>query len=208
MNTKISAVDELYPITDLFGHLHDIEPIGDHFKNLLPDCLLPVEGPFVQNVIVHSIGEICKTASWMPVGYARAFTEIPGKEPWETRQQTIGFWKAGEIVSLKDSFFRQVPSSCFLEYAEDTVLYSISYDALQVMKRKTIETHELIVKILADENSEVTERRQFFKMSAKERYSAFLDHFDPKIEQYFELKAIASYLLMDPTTLSNLRGNR
>ncbi|HMI01858.1 MAG TPA: hypothetical protein VK541_05205 [Pedobacter sp.] len=135
----------------------------------------------------------------------QAYTLVPGKEPWETRQVTIGFWKAGELSVIKDSFFLQKPSFHHLEYAAGTVLRSISYDALQVMKLKTVETNELIAKILANDYTKVAERTEFLKMPSDERYDSFLDHFGAKIEQYFELKAIASYLAMDPTTLSILR---
>jgi hypothetical protein len=205
MNSQINPLDELYPMSDLFAILHKIEPIGNHFKNLLPDCMMPIEGPFEKNTIVLQTGEISDIASWMPVGYARAFTVVPGKEPWQKRQVTIGFWKAGELVLIKDSFFKQTPSFHYLEFAAGTVLRSISYDALQVMKHKTVETHELIAKILADDYNKVAERTEFLRLPSEERYESFLKYFDPKIEQYFELKAIASYLVMDPTTLSILR---
>lgn len=205
MNSQINPLDELYPMANLFDLLNNIESIGSHFKNLLPDCMTPIDGPFDKNIVVLKTGEVSITASWMPVGYARAYTIVPGKEPWETKQVTIGFWKAGELVVIKDSFFKQTPSFHYLEYAAGTVLRSISYDALQVMKLKTVETHELIEKILADDYTKVAERAEFLKLPSEERYDSFLDHFGAKIEQYFELKAIASYLVMDPTTLSKLR---
>jgi hypothetical protein len=205
MNAQINPLDELYPMSDLFALLHQIEPIGSHFRNLLPDCMMPIEGPFDKNTIALYSGEVSTIASWMPAGYARAFINVPGKEPWETKEVTTGFWKAGELMVIKDSFFLQKPSSHCLEFAAGTVLRSISYDALQVMKLKTIETYELIAKILADEYTKLAERVTFLRMTAKQRYAAFIEHFGAKIEQHFELRAIASYLDMDPTTLSILR---
>jgi|SRR5215217_1236091 len=206
MNSQLNALDLQYPMADLFAHLHEVEPIGSHFKKLLPDCMEPLEGPLPVNTILLEAGRVADSYWWMAAGYARAYMLVPGKEPWEKKQVTIGFWKAGELVGARDSFFRCKPSFYFIEFAAGCVLRSISYDGLQVMKQKTIETNELIAKVLCEDYAQITLRTEFLKQNAKTRYSAFLAHFDPKIEQVFELKAIASYLVMDPTTLSNLRG--
>lgn len=166
----------------------------------------PIEGPFVKNTVLLVAGQVSSVFWWMPRGYARAYMFAPGKESWEQKEVTIGFWKAGELVGAKDSFFRRKPSFYFMEFAAGCVLRGISYDGLQVMKQKTIEANELIAKILCQDYPQIIVRSEFLKMKAKDRYASFLEHFGPKIEQVFELKAIASYLAMDPTTLSNLRG--
>jgi hypothetical protein len=201
-------MEELYPISDLFAHLHRFEPIGEHFKGLLPDRMMPIEGPFEKNTITLKQGEISTIASWMPVGYARAYVEVPAKQPWKKSpdQETIGFWKAKELIVIKDSFFQRKGSTHFLEIARGSVLRSITYDNLEIMKIKTKETYELIAKILSDDYTKPAERTRFLKMKASERYAAFLEEFDPRIEQYFELRHIASYLGIDPTTLSDLRA--
>ncbi|MES2456042.1 MAG: hypothetical protein V4594_10890 [Bacteroidota bacterium] len=206
MNAQLIALDERYPMSDLFTHLNQVEPIGGHFKKLLPDCMEPIEGPLLENTVYLVAGQVSSTYWWMPFGYARAFMIVQGKEAWERKELTIGFWKSGELVGAKDSFFGRKPSFYFIEFAAGSVLRSISFDGLQVMKQKTIETNELIAKILCEDYAQIVLRTEFLKKKAKDRYFGFLDHFDPKIEQVFELRAVASYLVMDPTTLSNLRG--
>jgi hypothetical protein len=193
-------------MNDLFAYLNEVEPIGNHFKKLLPDCMEPLEAPLVNNTVLLVAGQVSSMYWWMPAGYARAYMLAPGKEPWQQKQVTIGFWKAGELVGAKDSFFMRKASFYFIEFAAGSILHGITYDGLQVMKQKTIEANELIAKILCEDYAQIALRTEFLKMKSKDRYAAFLDHFDPKIEQVFELRAVASYLVMDPTTLSNLRG--
>lgn len=99
----------------------------------------------------------------MPIRYARAFVEIPG----EVKQQTIKFWKTGEIVEVKDSFFKQQPSTHFLEFSRDTVLRSISFEQLQFMKQETKEANELIGKILSDDYTDVFDRAVLLELPRK-----------------------------------------
>ena len=199
-------MEQKFPMDDLLGHLHNVHPVGDNFKTLLPVRMAPIEGPFTENRIVLRTGEVAKWASWMPIGYARAFVLIPGEFPDEVKQQTIKFWKPGEIVVVMDSFFKQQPSTHFLEFSRGAVLRSISFEQLQLMKLQTTETNELIGKILSDDYTEVFDRAALLKLPCLERYMTFLEYFHPRIEQYFELRAIASYLGMDPTTLAILRN--
>lgn len=200
-------MENLYPIGDLFDHLNSVDPIGDNFKNLLPQNMLPIDGPFDLNTILLKEGEVSEIAYWMPVGYARGYREVPGQFPDEKKQQTIKFWKRGLVV-IKDSFFKQVPSSHCLEFSKDAVLRGIHFDQLQVMKQQTTEANELIGKILSDDYAEVFDRAMLLRLPCMERYQLFLDYFHPRIEQYFELRHIASYLGMDPTTLAILRNKR
>ncbi|RZL15124.1 MAG: hypothetical protein EOO89_14605, partial [Pedobacter sp.] len=78
-------MEQKFPIDDLFSHLHNVHPVGDNFKTLLPGRMAPIEGPFRENRIVLRTGEVAEWAYWMPAGYARAFVEIPGEFPDEVK---------------------------------------------------------------------------------------------------------------------------
>ena len=197
---------KLYPMEDLFDLLHQIHPLGDNFKTLLPLNMLPMEGPLNENSVRLRQGDISNIAYWMPVGYARAYRMLPGEFPGELKQQTINFWRGGDLVIIKDSLFKQVPSTHFLEFSRDAVLKGITYANMQLMREQTTETNELIFKILSDDYAELIDRVALLKLPCGMRYKCFLDHFHPRIEQYYELRSIASYLAMDPTTLSGLRA--
>lgn len=200
-------MDTRYPVEDLLSFLHNVEPLSDNFRNLLPTCMEPLEGPLTENTILLKPGEMANIASWMPIGYARAYIESPPKDSWKKSpdQQTIGFWKGPGLILVKDSFFKRTPATHFLEIAKSSVLHSIAYDSLQLMKQQTPEANELIGKILSEDYAAVFDRATLLKLPARERYAVFLEHFGVMIEEYFEIQDIASYLGMTPTTLSIIR---
>jgi|GEM_PF-3424096 len=198
-------MENLYNDDDLLAHLDGIEPLGDLFRSLLPVHMESVEGPFEDNVIKLKQGDISEIAYWMPRGYGRAYIQVPGKFPDEVKEETINFWKKGLVV-VKDSFFKRQASVHYLEIAKNSVIRGITYENLQVMKARTKEANELIGKILAEDYAEIFYRAKLLRMPCKGRYDLFLSDFDAKIEQYFDLRHIASYLGMDPTTLAILRS--
>ena len=108
-------------------------------------------------------------------------------------------------MASADSFFQQTPSFYYLEVIEDTLLYTITKEKLDLLIEK-YRKMETIIRLLAIEilTSFVQKLNSIQFQTARERYDYMLSEF-PDISYRAPLGQIASYLGMTQETLSRLR---
>ena len=145
-------------------------------------------------------GEICRELHFIQSGYLRIFYLKDGKE--------VSTWFLGEtetIVSV-DSFYDQVPSYEFIQAIEPCELYYINYDELEATYEKHM-VFNFIGRVLTIRYMRMLSRqlRSIRMLSGLERYQQLLQK-DPELLRRAPLKYLASYLDMEPETLSRMRG--
>lgn len=182
--------------------------LAEYFQKLLPfneaeleDILNHFEKVIVKkNQLLIREGQVSNTLYFVEKGIGRSYyLKKDGKEV------TQWFFGEGNFMASADSFFQQTPSFYYLEVIEDSILYVITKEKLDLLiaKYRKMETAvrlltiEILTKFVLKLNS-----LQF--QTVRERYDYMLSEF-PDISYRAPLGQIASYLGMTQETLSRLR---
>lgn len=133
-------------------------------------------------------------------GLVRAFFHLNNKE--------INAWFGTERVilgSIHPLFFQQ-PAKENIQFLEDSVIYSISWQQLNELYHRFPEFNT-IGRLMAEEFCAILEKRivSLHTLSASERYDELLKE-TPQLLQRISLGHIASYLGVTLETLSRIRG--
>lgn len=182
--------------------------LADYFQKLLPftqteldDILAHFEKESIKKnqILIHE-GQISNKLYFVEKGIGRSYyLKKDGKEV------TQWFFGEGNFMASADSFFQQTPSFYYLEVIEDSIVYTITKEKLDLLmanyrKMETavrLLTIEILTKFVLKLNS-----IQF--QTVRERYDYMLNEF-PDISYRAPLGQIASYLGMTQETLSRLR---
>lgn len=190
--------------TDLIRHLLAFMPLpGNFVKLLIPHLIMPVT--YSVNTTLLKPGETAGLAYWLVKGYMRTYI----KEPFELglfTQKTVDIWKPGVINLPVNSYINQEPVNLYLEVAAKSTVVGFSYNSFRALGKQMPEVFELALKIVANAELAWQEKMSMAKVKSLKGYLAFLDYFDVRVEQYIELKHIASYIGMTPEHLSTLRN--
>ncbi|WP_316818920.1 hypothetical protein [Pedobacter nyackensis] len=186
-------------LTYLCRHLGEESKLCEMETPLLEAQTLKKKHTFVKE------GELNKNVFWLQSGYGRYF-KVKTNEDGVEVEDTIDFCKPGKILFVRECVFLDLPGVFDLQLAAGTVIVPFQkeyFDALELDEAKMI---KLINKILARDRPEGMKRMCMLKLRPRERYREFLKFFGNEIEQYFAIKHIASFLGMQPSYLSRLRG--
>ena len=158
---------------------------------------------FYKGEFLFRQGEFCRRLFFMEEGFARVFyyTE-KGKEV------TAFFVSSQTFTTAPDSYFQQIQTHHSCELLEDSVVYSISYDAMAHTANNNLNMAKFafyVVNTLARRMSEYTTMIRF--QTAEERYKCLLKE-SPCVFQKTQLNYIASFLGITPETLSRLRAEK
>lgn len=137
--------------------------------------------------------------SFIETGTVRYF--LPDEEP----ELTFNFSFDREFACAYDSFLTQTPSEYQVQAMTDTVVWSISYNALQRVYAET-QTGNYLGRMAAEQLLLAKSRRELslLRYTAKERYlRLFREH--NRIIREIPLKYIASYIGITPQALSRIR---
>ena len=111
-------------------------------------------------------------------------------------------------MSSVDSFFQQNPSLYYLETLEDSVLYSITKNEMDILFAKYHKMEQLGRLDSIEMLTKVTNKLNAIQFqTAKQRYEYMLEEF-PDISHRVPLGYIASYLGMTQETLSRIRAEK
>lgn len=154
---------------------------------------------FLKKELIVRKDQICNKLYFVKKGMARSFYLKDGKEV------TQWFFDEQQFMTSVESFFEHKNSLYYLEVIEDSVLFSISKESLDMLfvKYQKMEKFgrllsiEMLTKIVNKLNA-----IQF--QTAKERYDYMLKEF-PNITYRVPLGYVASYLGMTQETLSRIR---
>ena len=155
-----------------------------------------------KNEILLSKGKVCTKLYFVEKGIGRSFyLKNDGKEV------TQWFFDSGSFMSSVDSLFQQTPSFYSIDIIEDSTVYSISKENMDLLLKK-YHNMEKFVRILTIETLAkfVQKLNAIQFQTAKERYNYMLTEY-PKISHRVPLGYISSYLGMSQETLSRIRNN-
>lgn len=160
-------------------------------------CL--VERNFNKGELLCEIGQCEQYLSIIHEGVCRAFYQKKGEEI------SVAFMFPGDYVSAYYSFLTQRPSLMGIEALSPTTLISISKRDLDDLCNR-YKNAERIGRLNAERIYRRKEEREIalLTMSATERYKDLNDRY-PKLIQNIPLKYIASYLGIQPESLSRIR---
>jgi len=161
--------------------------------------------------VLLEAGEISDTVWFIDTGILRAFYSIEEekrsmsfcKNEKVFREVTSWIVPEGGLLTDISSFLYQKPAHYFIEALEPCRLYALSYNNYQQISlqfpsiAKAMFEHTLT---MADQRVQMCNLR-----SPKERLSMFLRLY-PGLTARLSVNTQASYLNIDPTTLSRLRG--
>ena len=133
-------------------------------------------------------------------GLARAFIPVDGEE--------ITFWlgKEGDAIFSLKSYTDNLPGYETIELMEDSDLYRLKRDALQLLFKEDIEIANW-GRRFAEREFQQAERRliPFLHTTASERYARLLEE-SPDLLQRLPLEHLASWLGITPVSLSRIRA--
>lgn len=125
--------------------------------------------------------------------------------PYEEKDICINIYYENEIFSDYLSLLSQQPTVIKTESLEDTILWSVNHDSLNVLYEKSNQSL-MIGKAISDImfTKKQSEQINLLTLTPTERYLKLIKD-RPKIFQRTPLKIIASYLGITPESLSRIR---
>jgi CRP-like cAMP-binding protein len=169
----------------------------------LNDILSHFDKEYVEkNQVLIKEGQICDKLYFVEQGIGRSYyLKEDGKEI------TQWFFGVGNFMSSADSFFQQSPSFYYLEILEDSILYSISKEKMDLLLVKYHKMEKLVRLLSIEMLTKIVHKLNAVQFqTASERYDYMLTEF-PDISHRVPLGHIASYLGMTQETLSRIRRN-
>ncbi|MGB1284379.1 MAG: Crp/Fnr family transcriptional regulator [Polaribacter sp.] len=170
----------------------------------LNDILSHFEKEYVsKNQLLIRDGQVCNKLYFVEQGIGRSYyIKNDGKEV------TQWFFGVDNFMTSLESFFNQSPSFYYLEVLEDSILYSISYENLELLLAKYHHMERFIRLLSLEMFSKIIYKLNAIQFqTAKERYNYMISDF-PDISYRVPLGYIASYLGMTQETLSRIRKNQ
>ncbi|TAH02712.1 MAG: Crp/Fnr family transcriptional regulator, partial [Sphingobacteriales bacterium] len=121
------------------------------------------------------------------------------------KEITIQLATEGHMIHSEISFNTRVPSDCFIDTIEPTVLISMSYDNLQKVYAAFPEFEKLGRLVITDMfiRKDIRDMTQL-KNSTRERFITYMKK-HPDMLQRVPQKYLASYLNIKPETFSRLK---
>ena len=186
------------------------------FSRLKLEELKPILGFFEitkyssPRAILVEQGSVCQSAWFIDRGILRAYYYLEEKKRSHennnetvTREMTNWILPEGGFLTDVRSFLHQTPSSYYIETLEPCTLYRISYDNYLIIHRLFPDISRVLFEhttIMADLNIQVGNFRH-----PEDRLRMF-EQISPTLTGRLSINVQASYLNIDPTTLSRIRG--
>ena len=154
-----------------------------------------------KRVKLLELGEVENEISFINKGIVRFFIPKEDKE----KEITFGFCFNNEFVSAYDSFLTQSPSSYELETLTELEMWSISYNDLQEVYKKT-SIGNTLGRLSSERLFLIKSKREISLLNetAEERYLKLFDE-RPELIKEIPLKYIASYIGVTAQALSRIR---
>ncbi len=155
-----------------------------------------------KNTLLIKEGQVSKKLYFVEKGMGRSYyLKDDGKDV------TQWFFGVGKFMTSVDSFFQQSPSLYYLETLEDSVIYSISKENIDILFSKYQKMEQFGRLVSIEMLTKVVNKLNAIQFqTARERYDYMLAEF-PDISYRVPLGHIASYLGMTQETLSRIRRN-
>jgi CRP-like cAMP-binding protein len=150
-------------------------------------------------IILHQ-GEICKIGCKVIAGCLKSYVlDDTGKE------HIMQFAPEGWIITDMNSLFNNVPSDITIEAIEDSEVYWIESEMLDIWENASREVLLEQINMLRRNIITANKRtRMLLSSTSEERYNDFIQTY-PSLTQRLPLKLIAAYIGITPEYLSEIR---
>ena len=154
-----------------------------------------------KNDFMLEAGTVCKSMAIINSGGLRYYSIT------EKGEQSNWFAFEGEWLGDYESFLTQQPSLHFIQALEDTEIFCLSYDDMQKLYSKGI-SFERFGRLIAENLFISTERSRhdLANLPADQRYLNLINRY-PNILKRIQVQHIATYLGIQPQSLSRIRRN-
>lgn len=178
--------------------LNGLKPISPALRQLLIKSF-KAEHAGKGSMLLYE-GNVCRNIWFLSSGLLRSYHNIGDKEI------TSRIMFTDHIVISAGSFFTQMPATESIEALADSVLATLSYDALQNIYEKFPEFN-YHTRIITEQYFYKQEQRLYMlrKHDALSKYKFFLENYANFLKDIPQ-KYIASFLNITPETLSRTRS--
>lgn len=182
----------------LRAHTDRLVRLSDEDWNLYASTMRPLR--LKKKDFLLQPGEVCQHVSFIGRGLFRSYYLKDGADITQT------FFFAGNYATDYESFVSRQPSAVYIEAMEETEVIRCHYDDLQRIYATT-KGGERLGRLIA-ENIFLAlslRNRHFLLDDPETRYLALMQE-RPKVIERIPLKYIASYLGIQPESLSRIRA--
>jgi CRP-like cAMP-binding protein len=192
-------------------HLSKLTSLPEEELVLLFHHLIPLSVRAGTNLLTP--GTIAATAWFVVSGSLRSFYNVAERKRGNdenginnmVREVTNWIVPAGGFLTDIKSFLRQTPAMNYIEAMETSGLYSISYNNYLSLQR----THPQLASAIFQDNLIIADLRvQMSNLRSPEDRLAMFETMYPGMTGRLSVNVQASYLNIDPTTLSRLRSKK
>lgn len=173
------------------------KPLSDTLKEHLSKVIKEKKLARGEHLLLK--GQTCEFMSFVETGLLRCYSVKDDK------QICTWFMREGDLTTSVESFFGQTPSLESVQAIEPTHVYYITYKELEYIYDHFMEFN-YNGRILTQYYYRLSEQRAFSirMQTAEERYQYLLNN-HPELVKRVPNKYLASYLGMDPSTLSRAK---
>jgi CRP-like cAMP-binding protein len=165
--------------------------------NIFETCIIK---SIAKGTILLRQGEICKIGFKVITGCLKSYVlDDTGKE------HIMQFAPEGWIITDMNSLFNNVPSDIIIEAIEDSEVYWIESEMLNIWENASKEVLLEQIKMLRRNIITANKRtRMLLSSTSEKRYIDFIQTY-PSLTQRLPLKLIAAYIGITPEYLSEIR---
>ena len=182
---------------NLLQYLNSRIPLDQTDISLIENYFISAEFPAQFNLL--NIGKTERFIYFLSSGIVKGYQYAKGKKIVEHLVDEQNFFNS------IDSFIHQKPSKYTFETVTDGKLLKISKANLGLLRSHSNKWN-IVVEAITNEhlNCKIQRSRDFQILSAKERYLKFMEE-TPNLALNVSIETIASYLGMEPQSLSRIR---
>ena len=185
-------MENLKPLNQLLEAINTprFESLKGQFSQLITPHLI------LKGRVLVDIGQVNSVIYFIQSGVIRSYY-LKGSEDITSR--LIG---EGEIACIAESFFSQSISEEVMETLEDTLVYSISYEAYRQLARVDLIVSELVIQLLEQRLVSFSERVKLFKYLTVEQRIEYYINQPGSLFRRAPDRYLATYLGTTPATFS------
>lgn len=183
---------------EIVSALNSIHPIDDNLQKAIKEVVIYRTLP--KGAIILNEGQVTDEVHFIEKGLIRAFYYVGKKE--------VTSWAAneGRFIWPLPTYLLRRPSRESIQVIEPTTILTIKRQDVEKLKKEYEAFDSLQCQIMERYIILYDLRIQILLLKAEERIEAYQRLF-PELYQRIPLRYIASYLGIDPATLSRIRGN-
>ncbi len=187
-------------IPNIIAFIRRAWPVGDDVLELLAAKLTAVRLP--RRTILVGEGDLAKKAWFIERGMTRSYWMADGAEV------TTSFTSAGAVVFSMDEVYYGIPSQEYVETIGPVEAYEIAIaDLLELVSTNLDLCNWWRINHQNEYRRIHRSHMERLSLPAAERYAQFSRQF-PQVCRHARLTDIASYLGINPSTLSRIRRNK